>query len=497
MKTVFALPTLAAMLVSAALCVAACGDGEELDAPASGCPSPAERAAALAFCPDGPDLAARVDPLIGTQSSGNTLPAVRVPHGMVKVGPNTKNSDGSVDAYQYESPRIEGFTHDNLTGPGGSLNGYSQILILPVVGAIAGKDPGSAFSHSSESAEVDRYAVTLDDYGVKVELTASQHAAIHRYTFPKTDAAKVFVDVGHSLGKSIGGHVEIVGDHTIQGYGVYNVHPAVKLLVKSDAKTAEATTYFVADLSVPLSSFGTTITKGTGEVTVTESQRATDGVSRGAYVGFATNAGDVVELRVGLSRISVEQARQNLDAELSGKSFDDVRSETRAKWNCLLRRVAVEGGTEEQQKLFYTSLFQTLTQPTDYTEVGGKFFSATAGDGHVVSWKDRGYYLDDWCAWDTFRTSRPLGTLVEPERTGDIVASYLQIYQQGGWLPKCTWNAGGYSRVMIGNHAVSIIADAMAKACPASTHSVAWAAVEKSRHPGGLWTTSSRASAVT
>jgi len=472
---------LAGFVFLSSACMAACGDDdEEVVTSDLACLSSPERTRAFTFCPDGPDLAAKVNPLIGTASSGNTTPSVRVPHGMMKVGPNTKNSSGSVDAYQWESDRIEGFTHDNLSGPGGSNNGYSQILLLPLVGDLNGTDPGSTFSHSKESAAVDRYAVDLDDYGVKVELTATAHAAIHRYTFPKSDAAKLFVDAGHSLGKSTGGHVEIVGDHTLTGFGEYNVHPALGVLVKSEPETGHATTYFVVELSVPFSSFGTTVTKVDGEVTVTEGQRETDGVSRGAYAGFATSAGDIVEARVGISRISVEQARLNLETELSGKTFEDVRDEARSKWNCLLRRVSVEGGTEAQQTSFYSALFQTLTQPTDYTEVGGRFFSATAGDGRVRSWKNRGYYLDDWCAWDTFRTSRPLGTLVEPERVDDIVASYLEIFREGGWLPKCTWNASGYSRVMIGNHAVSIIADAMTKGAACFDRDLAWRAVQKS-----------------
>ncbi len=457
----------------------ACSAGKPAGKSAGHCPSAQARATALAFCPAGPDLAALVDPMIGTAASGNTTPAVRVPHGMVKVGPDTSSS-GDVAAYRYEANFINGFTHDNLLGPGGSKNGYSQILILPVVGALDGKTPGSTFSHGSESAEVGRYAVTLDDYGVQVELTATAHAAIHRYTFPKTDAAKIYFDIGHSLGQSIGGHVEIVGDHTVEGYGQYVVHPAVKVLVKSEPNTATATTYFVAEIGTPFSSFGTTEANGSGQVTVAQGQRQTDGVYRGAYVGLSTKAGQVVEVRVAISRISVDQAKKNLDAELSGRSFDDVRQAARDKWNCLLRRVQVQGGTKDEQTLFYTSLYNTLTQPVDYTEVGGRFFSATQGQGHVVTWKSHDYFADDWCAWDTFRTSRPLATLIEPERVDDIVASYLHIYKEGGWLPKCTWNAGGYSRVMIGNHAVSIIADAMTKGFACFDPQTAWAAVDKS-----------------
>ncbi len=362
------------MLVSVGASALACGDGEPgRRGTASHCLSPAKRAEALAFCPDGADLAARVDPMIGTAASGNTTPAVRVPHGMVKVGPNTHNSSGSVDAYQYDKDRIEGFTHDNLLGPGGSNNGYSQILVLPVVGTLTGTNPGSAFSHDSESAEVDRYAVTLDDYGVKVELTASHHAAIHRYTFPKTDEAKIFVDIGHSLAESIGGHLEMVGDRTIEGYGQYVVHPAVKLLVNDDAKTAEATTYFVAELSKPFhvlrhhrhQDHG----RGHRQRGRTSSRRSIPRRLRRIYHRSGRRVG-------GTRRNFAHQRGTSAREPTGGARRQELRRRARrgaGEMELLASAVSRwRAAPSEQQTLLYTALYNTLTQPTDYTEVGGQ-----------------------------------------------------------------------------------------------------------------------------
>jgi predicted alpha-1,2-mannosidase len=178
--------------------------------------------------------------------------------------------------------------------------------------------------------------------------------------------------------------------------------------------------------------------------------------------------------------VSVETARRNLELEAAGRTFDQVRQAARDAWNCVLGRVAVETTSDDDKVLFYTALYHTLLSPTDYTEADGLFVSGADGMGNVYSCGGRRFYSDDWCAWDTFRTSRPLATLVEPETVDDVVASYLHLYLQGGWLPKCTWHATGYSRVMIGNHAVAIIADALTKGFQDYDLDLAWEAIEKS-----------------
>ena len=434
------------------------------------------------FCPKGEDLAAYVDPMIGTKGQGNSVPAALVPHGMVKLGPDTNAKAGAVDAYRHEDDKIEGFTHTHLQGPGGSANGYSQILLLPMVGPLKTekKDHASTFSHKTEEASPGYYAVTLDDYKVRAELTATAHAGLHRYTFPATTEARVLVDLGHSLGDSRDGKVEVIGDRTLQGHGTYLVHPVLfNALVRDEGVTSLSKVYFHARFSKAFSGHGTWKQVG-GKVEVSKGARVATGPRIGALVEFSTAAKERIEVRIGISLISAAHAKRNLEAEIGASTFEAVKSAARAAWNCRLNRVQVQGGTKEQRIIFYTALYHTLMAPGDYTEEGGRFYSAADNKGAVTTWKTRRFFTDDWCAWDTFRTSRPLATIVEPETVDDVVASYLHLYKQGGWLPKCTWHAAGYSRVMIGNHAVSIIADAMVKGFSGFDAKTAWAAVEKS-----------------
>ncbi len=409
------------------------------------------------------DLAALVDPFIGSDGPGNVIPGAMSPHGMVRASPDTLNEHGQVGAYEHGSTNIEGFTHTHLEGPGGSGYGYSQVLLMPTTGPLDLSPAAirSAFSHETEEAEPGYYAVRLDDHAVRVELTAAGHAAIHRYTFDEAGPARVVFDLGHSLGRSRGGRVEIEDERTVSGFGRYNVHPLLDVVLQPRDSTGLATIYFVARASAASTERGTW--QGQTERDAEPGDTLIEGAHSGAWLGFEVEAGGTVEVRVALSNISVEQARANLEADIGALSFDELRASTRRLWNERLSRVRVEGGEDELRRVFYTALYHSMSTPADHTEAGGRF--ATAAGGEVETFEAEGwrFHTDDWCIWDTFRTTHPLRTLIEPEGVSDVVRSYLHIYEQGGWLPKCPWNASGYSRVMIGHHAVSVIADALVK----------------------------------
>ncbi len=433
------------------------------------------------FCPSSEDLTSEVDPMIGTLGPGNVVPGALVPHGMVKLSPDSVVEPGSVDAYEYASDRIEGFSHTHLQGPGGGSNGYSQILLIPTTGPLKTHtaEYASKFSHATEKATPGYYAVTLDDYGVEVELTATLHAGFHRYTFPASDSARVLIDLGHSRGDSRGGQVQFLHDNIVSGFGAYNVHPGLDLLLsKADKVVGGSKVYFYAVFDTSFDSHGTWKGKASDTV-VRMGSDSESGEWIGAFAGFHTTAGQVIEVRVGISFVSVEQARKNMEEEIGDLNFEQVHEKARQTWNCMLSRIKIKGGTKAKRGIFYTAMYHTLFAPANYTEAGGAFFSGADGKGNVFNW-DRNFYTDDWCAWDTFRTSRPLATLIEPSTVSDVVASYLHLYQQGGWLPKCSWNATGYSSVMIGNHSVSIIADAFKKGLRDFDRELAWDAMEKS-----------------
>ena len=406
------------------------------------------------------DVTRYVDPFIGTRGEGNVIPGPCLPHGMVKLSPDTNAGPGSVDAYEYANDRIEGFSHTHLEGPGGRGYGYSQILLVPTTGPLAITEDAyaSAFSHDTEEAHPGYYSVRLDRYNIHVELTATAHCGFHRYRFPASADARILIDVSHTRGVATGGHVEIVGDRAVQGYGVYCVHPLIALATAADpGTTAERKVYFYAEFDAPFSSFGTWSGKR-----IAPGSSDASGRDIGAFLSYETSENEIIQVKVGLSSIDMEQARENLAREIPEWDFGGVRERARGAWNDLLSRIEVSGGEESHRTQFYTALYHSLLQPTDYTEYG-RFWSGADGKGTVFPADGRHYYSDDWCLWDTFRTTHPLQTLIEPSRRSDMVWSQVHLYEQGGWLDKCPWQATGYSRIMIGNHVICEILDAYAK----------------------------------
>lgn len=396
-----------------------------------------------------PDLTAWVDPLIGSLGPGNVVPGPCVPHGMVKLSPDTNARQGSIDAYEWANDRIEGFSHTHLEGPGGGGNGYSQISVLPVVGDVPAnlKQAASLFSHDQEIAQVGYYAVTLLDYGVRAELTATRRTGVHRYTFPQSDQSHLVFDLEQNRGMSLGGFVEAVGEDGLQGWGRYQVNPLIGLtLSETNPGTGEAQVYFAARFSRP---FDSVTTRPQGD-------------SVAAVVAFSTRRDEEIEVRVGISYIDMEQAWANLEAEAMGRSFDEVAEAARSEWNGLLARVRVTGTDEAELTRFYTALYHSLMVPADYTE-DGRFFCGADGQGRVIADAGHRYFTDNWAIWDTVRSTHPLAILVHPEVVPDMMQSLVLSYQEGGWMQKSPWNALGDARVMTGNFQFCVVAEAYRK----------------------------------
>ncbi len=435
-----------------------------------------------AFCPDGADLLQWVDPMIGTEGSGNAVPGALVPHGFVKLSPDSQVEAGSVDAYAHGAERIDGFSHTHLEGPGGGSNGYSNLLVLPWIGELPEQaaDLSSTFSHHSEEALPGYYAVTLDDPGVRTELTATAWTGVHRYTFPASDDARIVFDAGYGRGSPI--EAEILAEGNVfQGYATYTMHPLLTyMLDDAPGTTGELTLYFRGEFSRIFENQGVYQRNGT-TLEIVEGATYTIGEDVGAWFSWPTTEGETIELRLGVSLQSIAQASANLLAQATEYSFEEIRTAAEDAWACRLGRVQVEGGTDEQKTLLYTGLYRAMMQPSSLVEANGTFVSGTSGEPVTHTACDtRVFYADDWCLWDTFRTTHPLATLIEPETMDDRVASFLHQHEEGGWLPKCTWAATGYSRVMIGNHAVPVLADAVAKGFSDFDHDLLWEAVQHS-----------------
>lgn len=423
--------------------------------------------------PPVPDLARFVNPFIGTLGHGNAIPGPCVPHGMVKLSPDSYQPEESVDSYEYAAPRLSGFSHTHLEGPGGSANGYSQVLVVPQVGALGVRpeDRASRFSHDDEVAEPGYYAVTLSDPGVRAELTATAACGVHRYTFPTGAAGRILIDLGHTRGMPLAAEISVLDGDIVEGRGVHQVNPFVAAGVEKsfEGPTGVSTVYVSARFSRPAASRGTWDDLG-----VHAGSDEGQGTTAGAFLEW--DAAGIVEVRVGVSFLSVEQARANRESQCEGRSFEEVRASARDAWNRLLAHVRVEGGTDSDRALFYTALVRSLLQPADYTE-DGRFFSGADGTGRTHDAGGRRFYTDDWCVWDTFRTTHPLLTLVEPEVVSDMVQSLVWLAQEGGYMPKCPWNALGDSRVMTGNPQFCVVADALAKGHDDFDQGAAWDAL--------------------
>lgn len=391
--------------------------------------------------------------IIGTimRGGGNTYPGVCVPFGMTEWTPQTTTGAGKVTwrrgcPYDYRDKAIQGFRGTHY--PSGACMGeYGSVTLMPSTGdlLVDPKKRASKFSHDMEIATPYYYAVTLNDYEIRVEFTATTRSGFFRFTFPASESSSILIDVRSTVlidKYPSGGYIKIIPDENeIVGY---NPQGGRSFPPQNFAG------YFVAKFDKPLSSYGTWKGKAIhqGSLEQKSDQRV------GAFANFSTQKGEVIKVKVGTSFISMEQARKNLNDEIPDWDFKHIKNQTRDIWNEELKKVEVKGGTEEQKVIFYTALYHSLLLPRVFYE-NGHYYSPFDGKVH------EGVYYEDFSLWDTFRAEHPLLILIEPERNRDMIKSLVAMYEEGGWLPK--WPNPGYSNVMIGTHADSVIADAYVK----------------------------------
>ena len=395
-----------------------------------------------------------VDPFIGTGGHGHTYPGPSLPFGMIQPGPDTRLSgwDGC-SGYHYSDSRIFGFSHTHLSGTG--IPDYADVLLMPATGEIRldnGADgrPGysSAFRHATEVARPGYYAVTLDDHGVRAELTTTLRAAMHRYAFPAGTASSVVIDLDHR-DRVTDARIDIASDTEIAG------------LRRSSSWARDQVVYFVIRFSKPF---------------------LPSPVSRGNRRGlaFGTDGGPLL-VKVGISAVSVEGARRNLEAEIPDWDFDRVREAADAAWERELSKIQVDGGTPAQRVTFYTALYHAMLTPNVYMDVDGSY----RGRDFKIHRADGFTYYSVFSLWDTFRALHPLLTLIDRARTRDFVLTMLRQYQEGGRLP--VWElAANETDTMIGYHAVPVIGDAIAKGIDGIDVELALEAMKSSAEGNGF-----------
>jgi len=415
-----------------------------------------------------------VNPFIGTDDHGHTFPGAALPGGLVQLGPDTgiKGWDWC-SGYHYSDSTIMGFSHLHRSGMG--AGDWGDILLMPTTGKLkvepgTKENPGegyrSKFSHQEEKASPGYYSVILKDYRIKAELTVSERAGFHRYTFPKSDVSHILIDMEHGIGdKCTDAQVKIVNNTEIEG------HRASNGFVKKQ------NVYFCAKFSKPFNSSGTW-----AKSNIKPGSKEESGTNIGAYIDYVTSENEVVEVKVGISYTSIAQARLNLDTEIPKWDFDRVKDDARMKWDKALEKieVAMDKGTDEtynKQKLvtFYTALYHSLLFPATFGDVDGKYMGL---DNEVHTAKDF-TYRSDCSLWDTFRAEMPLLTLVHPERTNDLINTMIAQYEQGGWLPTPQQFGNSYTNDMIGDHPVVVILDALKKGIKNFDTEKAYEAVKK------------------
>jgi predicted alpha-1,2-mannosidase len=399
------------------------------------------RCLALALCLLSPQLSARpltayVDPFIGTDGTGHVFPGASMPFGMVQPSPDNAGRGWSYSSgYQYRAPKILGFSNTHISGAG--IPELGDVLLQPAQGDAWNAqtvDFASGYDKQSETAHPGYYAVTLRDHRVRVELTASERVALQRYTFDHPGRVQVLVDLQHGLQFGDGPRV-------------------TRADVAIDAQSLRGTV-FSNNWVERQASFALRFSAPIAERIVLPPR---DGDKAPRYVlGFDLGKGRVLEARVALSTVDEAGALNNL-ATADGRDFAQVRRDADEAWNALLGRITIEADARTK-RIFYSALYRTLLHPSQIADVDGR----VRGPKGQVLHAPGGVYYSTLSLWDTFRASHPLYTLIVPERVPGFVNTMIAHQQQMGYLP--LWTAWGReTHTMIGNPAMPVIADALAK----------------------------------
>lgn len=420
-----------------------------------------------------------VNPLIGTQKMGHTFPGATVPFGAVQLSPDTDTIPYEMNGkyngdvyrycagYQYDDATIVGFSHTHFSGTGHSDLG--DFLIMPTTGVLQ-LNPGTAthpetgyrsrFSHSSEIAQPNYYKVKLDDHNISAELTTTARVGFHQYTFPSTDNANIILDLMHGIynyeDKNTWTYIRIENDTLVTGFRQTN----------GWARTR--TVYFAMSFSKPFKEYGN---KDYSKAQVyrgfwrrfDQSRNFPEMASKNLRAWFSfgrMNEGEQLKIKFALSPVSTNNALQNLRVETPSWNFQEVKNKGQQQWNTELSKADVEFEEKDNIVNFYTALYHTFLGPTVYMDVNGQYKGL---DQNVYTANGFTNYTT-FSLWDTYRTLHPLFNLLQLKRNADMVQSMLAHQQQSAEHMLPVWSHyANENWCMSGYHAVSVIADAVAK----------------------------------
>lgn len=388
------------------------------------------------------NLTSYVNPFIGTSNGGNTFPGAVVPWGMVSVSPH--NSLNAISGYLYGEKEFYGFGMVHLSGVGCPELGSIIITITDKDSAITPED--YKCSYSNEIANPGFYSVMLDDQNLSVEVTATERAGILKFTSFSNSIKSVVIDVGRSLGIVGGGKIKVVSDSEIEGYNISGGFCG---------EENREEVYFVAQFSRPFNAHRLWVNNS-----FVESDRAqiTD-ASVGSLVDFNLDKAENLIIKIGVSYVSIENARLNLETEIPDWDFDRIKTEAQNKWERQLARIIVEDNNKDNLIKFYSAIYHTLIHPNIISDVNGEY--PLMGRNGIGKYTDRKRY-SVFSLWDTYRTLHPFYNIVYPEVQSEIIKTMIDMYRESGYLPK--WELAGIETyMMVGDAAAIVIADSYVK----------------------------------
>ena len=408
-----------------------------------------------------------VDPFIGTTNFSICNPGAIRPHGLMSVVPfNVMGSDLNEQdkdkrwwsaVYEYNNKYFTGFAHVTLSGVGCPEMG--TLLVMPTTGDVNPDYRSYGSEYTNEQARPGYYSNVLTKYGIKSEVTATTRSSIERYTFPKGKGNLLF-NLGNGLTNEVGASLRRVSDTEFEGtrlLGTFCYNPQAVFPM-----------YFVVRVNKKPETFG--MWKKQPDYHNAQAQwdsyqgkyklypgygRDMAGNEIGCYLTYDCQEGEQVEVQVGVSFVSIDNARENLNAEQQSFDFAKTAKEAHDEWENTLNRVSVEGGTEAQRTVFYTALYHSQIHPTLLQDVNGEYPLMESN----LNGKTTGNRYTVFSLWDTYRNLSQLETLLYPDRQVDMINSMIDMYREWGWMPK--WEL--FSRetwTMEGDPAIPYIADA-------------------------------------
>jgi predicted alpha-1,2-mannosidase len=407
----------------------------------------------------------------GTGGHGHTYPGATVPFGMVQLSPDTYNDDWDwCSGYHNSDTTIMGFSHTHLSGTG--CGDLLDFLVVPRTGEVRlepgdRKQPGtgyrSSFSHEDEKASPGYYSVLLKDTGIHAELTATEHAGFHRYTFPESESSHIVLDLTHAYGKApdniawcaIGkvSNTKLLAGHATNAWG----HGRQMYIALEFSRPFDRVEFYQD-----------------GKVVETGSRLR--GKNLKAVVHYKTHTGEQILIKAGLSGVSTEGASKNLAAEIPGWEFQQVRRAAAERWRQELGKIQVESEDENNKRVFYSALYHTMLGPALFDDVDGQYMGMD-GAVHHLEKGQRNYTT--FSLWDTYRANHPLMTLIHADRVPDMMNSLIRMAEQSP-VGMPVWPLQGKETgTMTGYHSAAVVAEACTKGFTGIDYKAAYAVMKK------------------